>query len=929
MPASSRPPVSRTPCRFYGTAKGCAKGDSCPFMHVDSAAATASSAPATVPVPPKPHTAASTQQPTATLATQQQQQQQQPSSLPKKRQCRFFNTPGGCKRGDECPYAHEVSSKPNESKGTETSSAPITPSTSNASSRGRGRRPPGKDAPKKKDTKSADKQQQSQQPVKTTKLEPAAQFVSSIQVAMDELKSLPSVSMSVTSYPATAERGREWRLALRLKPSDPDFAFDIVDLGILLVISLTTDVKIARIIAKVETTQIPAGFASNVEKDIGKYFTNEVLKINAMAAAPRSFLVEFAQWLDSSLESILQKPPAATVKIFKPVQPRPEPQHQPQPRPQPERTPVQPTPSPQPEVRTVQQPQQSLSRSTRTGLEADSERRATETRQIERRFRSSLRTINSETWSLDITISDPDYQWKKQVPRVTVQLTVPIDYPAQHCMIALSVPADCQQGIVTDSQLRYSEKQFADHAAETVQSTSVLHLLNWLDRQLPDLLTVDPPVSFVQQQQMPRSPNTSARSPRLQSPPPARASALVEPMASISLQSQQSEQSSGGDDVIEHDDEEDSEDNSEDESDGDDDEDDDDASTEEGSTVANASIMQSVQPEHRGIQLRLPGVQLTGTDVVALERINLLFRCKKCSNTTQAQDTPVFVTSGNNVGTTAPKSVNCSTCRAMFAYRVRPDMLTASRPSLAYIDVVGPAEPCDLLPTGTTLRMLCSNCDHDDEPADSASNSSGPLAQFAPAINSPVPGQPAAQTRCRKCHNKMSISIQLVRLVRIGIAGGSSDDAFTASAISELAEASTTRKAAAAAKRDVGIVPGQPLPQKGACKHYGRSYRWFRFPCCGMAYPCDECHDAAESHEGQRAKSMICGYCSREQPAGNSNCKHCNESVMKQSDGRGFWEGGSGTRNRSKMSRKDNRKYAGIGKTMSRAKQEKIRSQRG
>jgi hypothetical protein len=43
-----------------------------------------------------------------------------------------------------------------------------------------------------------------------------------------------------------------------------------------------------------------------------------------------------------------------------------------------------------------------------------------------------------------------------------------------------------------------------------------------------------------------------------------------------------------------------------------------------------------------------------------------------------------------------------------------------------------------------------------------------------------------------------------------------------------------------------GVVKGQPLPQSGTCKHYRQSRRWFRFPCCGLAFPCDECHaDAA------------------------------------------------------------------------------------
>ncbi len=42
---------------------------------------------------------------------------------------------------------------------------------------------------------------------------------------------------------------------------------------------------------------------------------------------------------------------------------------------------------------------------------------------------------------------------------------------------------------------------------------------------------------------------------------------------------------------------------------------------------------------------------------------------------------------------------------------------------------------------------------------------------------------------------------------------------------------------------------GAALPNNGACKHYKSSFRYFRFPCCGKAFPCDDCHDATEKHE--------------------------------------------------------------------------------
>lgn len=48
---------------------------------------------------------------------------------------------------------------------------------------------------------------------------------------------------------------------------------------------------------------------------------------------------------------------------------------------------------------------------------------------------------------------------------------------------------------------------------------------------------------------------------------------------------------------------------------------------------------------------------------------------------------------------------------------------------------------------------------------------------------------------------------------------------------------------------------------------------------------------------------MICGYCSREQNYRPEDCGICHSSLIKKA-GSGFWEGGKGTRDKTKMSRK-------------------------
>ena len=49
---------------------------------------------------------------------------------------------------------------------------------------------------------------------------------------------------------------------------------------------------------------------------------------------------------------------------------------------------------------------------------------------------------------------------------------------------------------------------------------------------------------------------------------------------------------------------------------------------------------------------------------------------------------------------------------------------------------------------------------------------------------------------------------------------------------------------------DDALIVGERLPKNGTCKHYGKSFRWFRFQCCGRLYPCDVCHESlSEPHE--------------------------------------------------------------------------------
>ncbi|KAJ8537385.1 hypothetical protein ON010_g13215 [Phytophthora cinnamomi] len=115
------------------------------------------------------------------------------------------------------------------------------------------------------------------------------------------------------------------------------------------------------------------------------------------------------------------------------------------------------------------------------------------------------------------------------------------------------------------------------------------------------------------------------------------------------------------------------------------------------------------------------------------------------------------------------------------------------------------------------------------------------------------------------------------------------------------------------------FVLGQPLPRNGACDHYKHSLRWFRFQCCGKAFPCDVCHDSSDCPEanlGKFASRMICGLCSKEQSSSVKVCSCGNDVAAKKTTSR-HWEGGAGCRDSLQMSRWDKQKYRGQNKTES------------
>lgn len=267
----------------------------------------------------------------------------------------------------------------------------------------------------------------------------------------------------------------------------------------------------------------------------------------------------------------------------------------------------------------------------------------------------------------------------------------------------------------------------------------------------------------------------------------------------------------------------------------------------------------------RGIAITFPSLEMHGIELLQVTSLSLALKCERCKTVNEVI----------GLKDSIEKQTSCKKCASPFAVKFRPEFLHSHSTRAGFLDAAG-CTVADLLPS--TFVPTCSNC-------------STQAAQGFSAVR----GDKATNI-CRACHAKFSLAL--------------------GPEVKFLPYAPGTVRLPSGAQRHktekLGLHAGTPLPDRGACAHYRRSYRWFRFGCCGRVHPCDRCHDAAEGHENEWAPRMICGWCSREQRYDPESCAFCGRSVIG-SKGRGYWEGGKGTRDKVLMRRGDKRKYKRVG----------------
>ncbi|XMA17240.1 hypothetical protein WAI453_010031 [Rhynchosporium graminicola] len=271
---------------------------------------------------------------------------------------------------------------------------------------------------------------------------------------------------------------------------------------------------------------------------------------------------------------------------------------------------------------------------------------------------------------------------------------------------------------------------------------------------------------------------------------------------------------------------------------------------------------QPTQNPERGTAISFPFLDMHGIELLEIVTLNITVKCERCKEITEVKGLKDGVA----------KTPSCRKCTSLFSVTFRRDLLHAHAVRAGFLDLEGCIVGDMLL---STFIPTCSQCS---------------TAYPSPGINT-VQGESTSNI-CRECHQKFTFKIPSVKFLRI-------------SSTNRLPPSSGPRR-----KREtLGLTIGTELPKRGRCRHYTKSYRWFRFSCCSKVYTCDKCHDEAEDHPNEWANRMICGWCSREQNYRPEDCGVCHGSLVGKKSVGGFWEGGKGTRDKVRMSKKDKRKF--------------------
>ncbi|KAF9925572.1 hypothetical protein BGZ65_007668, partial [Modicella reniformis] len=484
----------------------------------------------------------------------------------------------------------------------------------------------------------------------------------------------------------------------KIVPSDPDFPYEVPSLHVQLTIPPGYPQTPCTI--TVLNSDIPKGFAVNLERGF------------AAAALEKKSLLAQLNWLDVNMEQLLQKPPVPTIRFVKNATISTPKQH----------------------TWTTQQIEQAVLQ------------RQKQVAQIQARFRSSFSTISSTEFQISVESSS---SWQGPL---WINLLVPQNFPLQPCEIRLK--QDNHNHDIELWRARNVEQGFRRIVA-TMPQLTLFQLLNQLNRDLKDLMSIPDPPMIQQQTAEPthtsqslgtseRSSNKHTHNSNLQSRGEQdRNPKLIYVDAPLQPAGQNFDQHEDrGVSTSEDDDEDEIDHDSENESGSEDEEDDDSTdyaqyedddhpgsiqedmrddgnpggTKDSGPYPAEAPAGPAVEAgPKRGIEIRMPDLKLEHISLLYCRSLSLQVRCSRCKGLIEIPDlVPDDSRSRSRSQGKQPGSSDtqrwrtCDNCQSLLGTYFRPEYIHVQSRTIGYLDLAG-CSAFDILPSA--FVPTCDECD--------------------------------------------------------------------------------------------------------------------------------------------------------------------------------------------------------------------------
>lgn len=488
---------------------------------------------------------------------------------------------------------------------------------------------------------------------------PPAKPVSALEQANPREFQISQVVKRFAPFRADLDYGTTLKLTLR--PTDPDFPFDLPN-GLQCILSVpATYPHHGRPTLSVQNEDMPRGYQINVEKGFA-----------TLASQSNKSLLQLLNELDRHLERFLASEKAATVKFVSNARKE--------------------QPTLVPPAATVAADKFDYAslvpaefRYSPQELQRAKERRNTEVRQLEARLgRSPLFTRASDGIAYNIPVQAPN---NVQVP-ISLRslreaaLIVPAVYPLEPCTIIL-------RG-VDGEEAENVEVAFEKRAVQ-YNSLPLMGHINYLVQNLARMAVGTPRT-------------------KLSAVVSSESATELEPAASLSSPAEigyrdparphvQYIQRPPEWHVPEH------HKYDSDESETEESDDSDEQTDSDTETVAGGAMLPVVDNTgvERGVRISFPELSLQGIELVHITSLSLAVKCDRCKQTVEISN----IKPSTSTGATAVRSETCTKCTATFALCFRPELMHINSNKAGYIDVEN-ASIVDMLPS--TFQPTCAEC---------------------------------------------------------------------------------------------------------------------------------------------------------------------------------------------------------------------------